>query len=91
MMTGEKDFIRLPDRIKGLKNTVGQFAPETNQGTGFKFGPYDPAAFLSAINQEVELCTVSCAWKQLIMNGMASDFSWNYSAKRYMDLYQSLL
>jgi starch synthase len=75
----------------GLEDTVAQFAPETNQGTGFKFGSYDPAAFLAAIKQAVAFYTVPDVWNQLIMNGMASDFSWNYSAKRYMDLYQSLL
>ena len=75
----------------GLEDTVAQFVPETNQGTGFKFGPYDPAAFLAAIKHAIEFYTVPDAWKQVMMNGMVADFSWNYSARRYRDLYQSLI
>jgi starch synthase len=31
------------------------------------------------------------AWARIMKNGMKSDFSWNSSAKKYLDLYKTIL
>ena len=31
------------------------------------------------------------AWNKIMKNGMKSDFSWNSSAKKYIDLYKTVL
>ena len=30
------------------------------------------------------------AWKQLQMEGMTADFTWNSSAQQYLDIYQRI-
>ncbi len=75
----------------GLDDTVVQFDPLTKEGTGFKFGPYKPAAFVAAISQAVNLFQDSRTWKRLMANGMKADFSWDKSARRYLEIYRSVV
>jgi starch synthase len=75
----------------GLDDTVVQFNSETGGGNGFKFGPYEPKAFLGAIKQAIDLFSRTTAWEKLIANGMEADFSWERSARDYLSLYESLL
>jgi starch synthase len=67
------------------------FDPETGLGNGFKFGPYEPEAFLAVLREAVDLFRNKKLWQRLIANGMAADFSWDRSARTYMELYQSLM
>ena len=75
----------------GLEDTIEDFDPRGKNGNGFKFGPYDSRAFLSAIQRPIELWNDRMTWEILMRKGMAADFSWKRSAERYLDLYQSLL
>jgi starch synthase len=75
----------------GLDDTVTPFDPETGRGNGFKFEPYEAGAFLSTVRRAVELFQDARAWKIMMANGMKADFSWDRSAKRYLELYQSLI
>ncbi len=74
----------------GLDDTIEEFDPGAKSGNGFKFGPYDPRAFLGAIERAVDLFGDGETWGALTGNGMAADFSWDVSAGRYLELYQSL-
>ena len=75
----------------GLQDTVEEFDPGSRTGNGFKFGPYEPGAFLDAVRRATDLWSDREAWETLMRNGMRADFSWNRSAERYLDLYQSLV
>ncbi|HYQ60339.1 MAG TPA: glycogen synthase, partial [Desulfatiglandales bacterium] len=75
----------------GLEDTIEDFDPQTKTGNGFKFAPYEPNAFLSAIRRAVDLWTDQESWANLMKKGMAADFSWTRSAERYLELYQSLI
>ncbi len=75
----------------GLDNTIVPFDPKTGEGNGFKFGPYQPKAFLSSIKQSVKLFESAKAWERLVSNGMKADFSWDRSAKSYLELYKSVM
>ena len=75
----------------GLEDTIEDFDPQTKTGNGFKFAPYEPNAFLSAIRRAVDLWTDQESWANLMRKGMAADFSWTRSAERYLELYQSLI
>jgi len=75
----------------GLDDTIEEFDPRSKRGNGFKFGPYESSAFLSAIQRAVDLWTNRETWEILMRKGMAADFSWNRSAERYLELYQTLL
>jgi starch synthase len=75
----------------GLDDTIVPFDPKTGGGNGFKFSAYEPNAFLEAIRKAVDLFQDPKAWQSLIANGMKEDFSWDRSARRYMELYRSLI
>ena len=74
----------------GLDDTIVQFISRTGKGNGFKFRPYEAAAFLQAIREAVALFTDLKAWRKLMANGMKADFSWEQSGRKYLELYKSL-
>ena len=74
----------------GLEDTISSFDPATLDGNGFKFYPYDSKAFLSTIRQAADLYHHRETWKRLMHNGMKMDFSWDRSAKDYVDIYRSV-
>ncbi|MCJ7685960.1 MAG: hypothetical protein MUO68_16890 [Desulfobacteraceae bacterium] len=75
----------------GLEDTIVQFDPKTNKGNGFKFGPFNSKAFLDAIKEAVDCFRVPETWKRLMLNGMREDFSWDRSARQYIELYRSII
>ena len=75
----------------GLEDTVTRFNSREMKGNGFKFGPYEPKALLRAIQEAVRHFRDPTAWKGIMANGMGSDFSWNRSARHYLQLYESVL
>jgi starch synthase len=75
----------------GLDDTIVPFDPETEQGNGFKFGPYKADALMGAVKKAVRLYQDSAAWQILMRNGMSRDFSWDRSAQSYLDLYRGMV
>ncbi len=75
----------------GLEDTVTAFDAENQDGNGFKFGPYEPDAFLSAVSRAVETFDRPLVWARVIANGMKEDFSWDRSAAQYRELYQKII
>jgi starch synthase len=75
----------------GLDDTIVTFDPRRGTGNGFKFRDYEPDAFLGAIRKAVEYFQDSKRWEKIVTNGMRADFSWDRSARTYLDLYGSLL
>ncbi|MCZ6777172.1 MAG: glycogen synthase GlgA [Ignavibacteria bacterium] len=74
----------------GLDDTIQEFNPTTGTGTGFKFKKYDSREMLQAIQRAVQMYNDPHNWKKIIKNGMAKDFSWESSAKKYLRLYRSI-
>jgi starch synthase len=74
----------------GLADTVQDFDPSTEKGTGFSFNAYESGAFKETIVRAVEVWNNKPMWRTLMRNGMASDFSWTRSAQQYLDAYQKL-
>jgi len=76
----------------GLDDTVEAFDPATGRGTGFKFSRYTGAAFMECLLQALAVFRRQPdAWRQLMKNGMAQDFSWGRSAAEYEALFQRLV
>jgi starch synthase len=75
----------------GLQDTIDNFDQTTRKGTGFKFGPYDADEFLKTIRRALDLYGNKRLWKTLMTNGMKKDFSWTASAKKYVNLYKTLV
>ncbi len=72
----------------GLKDTVLPFNAATGEGTGFVFQDASGAALFTAVNEAVTAFADQIAWRQLMRNAMAQDFSWRESATRYVALYE---
>lgn len=77
--------------VGGLKDTVQHYDPLAHSGTGFVFAPYTGQALLSAVDQSIAAFKNKIAWTALRRRAMGMDFSWDSSAKRYLDLYRQLI
>jgi starch synthase len=73
----------------GLMDTVTPV--DGGKGTGFLFSEYSAAAFIQALNKAIDAYQDKKLWKQIMLNGMNEDFSWQASAKAYLKLYQRLV
>jgi starch synthase len=73
----------------GLDDTVQNFVPKTQQGTGFKFEQYDGEAMLGCIRAALKTYRDPAAWHAVQANGMSKDFSWKASAAAYVTLYEA--
>jgi len=71
----------LDDTIDDLKGTTG---------TGFKFTTYSGAELLNTIQRALRAFHNPTIWRRLIKAGMAKDFSWESSAKKYLQVYRRL-
>jgi starch synthase len=72
----------------GLDDTVEEFRPAQGTGTGFKFDGYTPEKLLAAIDRALMTFQYKEAWKRLMRNGMARDYSWEQPAREYAALYK---
>ncbi|MBW1917622.1 MAG: glycogen synthase GlgA [Deltaproteobacteria bacterium] len=75
----------------GLVDTVEPVDPTKGTGTGFRFKEYEPEAFLAALRQALRAYQNKSLWTKLMHNAMAQDFSWESSAKAYIELYHQTL
>ncbi len=75
----------------GLADTVERFNEKTEEGNGFMFKKYDAQEFLKEIKRALKVYEDKKVWTKIMKAGMKSDFSWNSSAKKYIDLYKTIL
>ncbi len=76
----------------GLADTVVDATPEalaSGQATGFSFRDPTPGALWGAIERALALWADKPAWRRLMANGMAADWSWDRSARSYVALYEA--
>jgi starch synthase len=77
----------------GLLDSVVDCAPATladRSASGFVFREPVPAALLEAIERAVGTWRNRRTWRALQRNGMARDFSWTASARKYVEIYEGL-
>lgn len=75
----------------GLIDSVQEFSPKTQEGTGFKFEEPNVDFFMNSLQKASTCFNQAATWKKLMLNGMAQDNSWELSAKQYSGLYQKTL
>jgi starch synthase len=76
----------------GLKDTVIPFNQEAGSGNGFAFTSYSFPALLSILKEAVRIFREDWrAWQGLMDRAMEADFSWEKSARKYLDLYQEIM
>jgi starch synthase len=80
--------------VGGLADTVvdaTDAAVQAGVATGFMFGPATPAALAHALVRAVNAYRDRELWRQLMLRGMAQNFSWGSAAAQYMALYREAL
>lgn len=75
----------------GLADTVIRFNDKTEEGNGFVFKKYNSADMLKEIKRAVKIFGDTKIWQKIMRSGMKSDFSWDSSAKKYIELYKTML
>jgi starch synthase len=75
----------------GLADTVEDYDPATGRGNGFAFSDYSEEALLAAVERALETYRRKDTWRTLMERGMRADFSWQASARKYVELYYKAL
>ena len=75
----------------GLVDTVADYDPRADTGTGFVFDEYDSWALFGAVVRAAEAFRHAGDWDRLVRRAMAHDVSWARSAQRYVELYRTAL
>jgi starch synthase len=75
----------------GLDDTIENFDRATRKGNGFKFYDYSSRQLLEKIYEALMVYDDRDLWRSLMLNGMNADFSWDASARKYVDLYEKLV
>jgi starch synthase len=72
----------------GLADTVHEFDQKSGGGEGFVFADYTGDALYAAVKRGIEAFKNKVAWKKLEQKVMNLDYSWDASAKEYINLYK---
>lgn len=75
----------------GLADTVEAIGPRSDRGTGFKFQLFRPPYLWRAMKRAMGCFHQRDLWLGLMQQAMRVDFSWERSARRYVELYRRLL
>jgi starch synthase len=79
----------------GLADTIYDWDELSYQGldsgNGFSFYDYSANALYSSVKRGVDTFPFKDTWEKIQLNGMGKDFSWDNSAKKYVQLYEKLV
>jgi starch synthase len=81
-------------QVGGLADTVVDATTEAIQSdtaTGFMFGPATTLGLDQALARTLEAYRNPSLWQQLMLHGMAQNFSWDVAAAQYLALYGDLI
>lgn len=71
----------------GLNDTVFSYNDFTGEGNGFSFTNYNAHDMLYTIKRAIGCYWNKEQWDKLVHRGMTGDYSWDKSAKEYIDMY----
>jgi len=75
----------------GLIDTIVAFNSGTLSGNGFVFQEYSVTAFLEAVRKAIKVYQNKDLFDRLVDNGFHSDFSWDRSAIKYVEIYKKIV
>ncbi len=75
----------------GLADTVSDVTKHPESGTGFVFEAYEAGQMLDAIKRALHHYGNQAEWRELRARGMSQDFSWQKSARKYVETYELAL
>ena len=82
--------IPIVHKTGGLADTVQLWDPRDRTGTGIVFDHYTEDGVRWAIEAALVLYRDAAAWRTLMSNGMAKNFSWDVQGQLYEELYRRL-
>ncbi len=74
----------------GLADSIEPFDSVSREGNGFVFEDFSSTALLSSVTNAVDVLNEQDVRLRVMTNAMNSDFSWEKSAHKYMELYKCL-
>jgi starch synthase len=77
-------------RTGGLADTVQLWDPRDRTGNGIAFDHFTADGLRWAIESALALYRDADAWRTLVANGMAANFSWDVQGRLYEELYRRL-
>ena len=77
--------------VGGLFDSVEDIDEQTGEGTGFVMEDLSSKSLLKAVNRALQYYKNKERWLELQKRIMEEDFSWDISAKRYLDIYDRVL
>jgi starch synthase len=78
----------------GLLDTITDVSENTlaaGTASGFLFADYSELALAQALDRACNTYAQSEVWQRLLQTGMGQDWSWNSSARQYVDLYRATI
>ncbi len=75
----------------GLADTVQPFNAKTGEGNGVDFATINSDDMADAIWRALEIYNNKKQFAKIRKNAMSGDYSWKASAKKYLDLYESII
>lgn len=78
--------------VGGLKDSVENVKVINNKvlGTGFVFKKYNSIDLLKTIKRAIKIFKNKKIWRKIQIRAMKKNFSWQTSAKKYLQLYKKL-
>ena len=80
--------------VGGLADTVTNATElniENHTATGFYIPDNNPGSLVSSVQSALKLYQDPIVWRQLQINAMSQDFSWEKSAEKYIALYNECI
>ena len=74
----------------GLRDSIQDYSPDQT-GTGFLFSQATARALKTALERALGVYSQPSIWQSMQYNSMLMDFSWQVSARKYLQLYQSMI
>lgn len=75
----------------GLYDTIKPYNMYNGEGNGFTFANYNAHEMKDAVARAVELYKDKKKWSALAKTAMETDFSWNVSANKYIEMYRNVV
>jgi starch synthase len=72
----------------GLADSVEDYNPNKQTGTGFVFERFDSSSLMIAFIRAFENFRDKKNWSALQSRSMRQDFSWDSSAEKYIDFFE---
>jgi starch synthase len=76
--------------VGGLVDTVENYDFAKGTGTGFSFNHYSSHELIIALMRALLVYAKPERWRALMLRGMGQDWSWERSARKYLELYQRI-